>query len=430
MDFFKKKIVSIGITSNLDLDLQKKVRLTNILSFLVFAILLIGIVFSIIGAWSFTVSATATVFLFLVLIPVVLNAQRMYLASRIAIVLVGYFIVLVLAIQTGRDTHYHHFLYPGVGYALVLFSNREIAVKWILAFFALFLWVALQIVFEYSSPFVAVNESQLSTIRNFHDIFTFILLVGVFTFLLQESELHLTQIESKTEELTQVNNELDHFAQVVSHDLKAPLNSMIGLLSLIDDDSYTFDSGVAEILGKLAESQHELKRMIDSILEFARVVGIGDDWQEITIEELVAQFQKKLKLPENSAILIEGHPPVLMAPKTQLEQVFDNIVGNAFKYADTQRNVVVRVNATFLNSDFYKVEISDNGMGIATENMDQIFDLFHTGHNERREDSTGVGLAIVKKIVEKLGGEVGVTSELGKGSTFWFTWPVNSGDAR
>ena len=223
-------------------------------------------------------------------------------------------------------------------------------------------------------------------------------------------------------ELELVNRELNDFAYVVSHDLKAPLRGITSLASWLSTD-YTGKIGRQgqEHLHLLIGRAQRMHNLIDGILRYSRVGRVSEEKNVIDLNALVSEVTNSMEVPANIEVRIESPLPVLTGERIQLEQVFQNLLSNAVRYIDKPKGLV-RVNCAEENG-YWKFRITDNGPGIEEKYFERIFKIFQTLLPRDESESTGIGLAIVKKIVERLGGKVGVESKVGEGSTFFFTLP-------
>jgi signal transduction histidine kinase len=225
------------------------------------------------------------------------------------------------------------------------------------------------------------------------------------------------------QELREKNEELKNFAGVVSHDMKMPLANMIITSDILRSKYGGFlDEQGREYLEYIKQSSFTLSEYITGLLEHyesdktAQLTGETFDSQDLfeeIIELLNINLDCEINLPEEN---IEMH-----ANKAALEQIILNLVGNSLKYNDKDK-IVINI-ACSEKDNFYHFSIADNGMGIPKNKREQIFDLFMTSGNLDRygKKGNGIGLSTVKKLVTKLGGEIRVASELGKGTTIEFT---------
>jgi signal transduction histidine kinase len=231
------------------------------------------------------------------------------------------------------------------------------------------------------------------------------------------------KVADRTRELAATNQTLTDFAYVVSHDLKAPLRGISSLASWIQTDyEDKLDHEGKELTRLLIGRVQRMHNLIEGILHYSRIGRLEREKFRIHLDELVQQVTENLLPPSHIKISVVNQLPTLLADKTQIEQVFQNLLSNAIKFMD-KPNGEIKVGAE-KNSHHWKFYVSDNGPGIEEKYFEKIFQLFQTLKPRDEFESSGIGLAVVKKIVENHRGKVWVESAVGKGSTFFFTLPT------
>jgi len=238
----------------------------------------------------------------------------------------------------------------------------------------------------------------------------------------QELEKLNKDLESAVWELRRANKELKEFAYITAHDLKTPLRGIGTLADWISTDyADKFDEEGKQQVRLLVGKAKQMSALIDDILQYSRLGHDSSNKQQVDLNALVSELITGISPPENIKITIENELPVLICEKTQIMQVFQNLLSNAVKYMDKLEG---QIKVGCVEQDgFWKFSIADNGPGIDEKYFKKIFKIFQALSSENRVDSTGIGLSIVKKIVELNAGVVWVESEPGKGSTFLFTMP-------
>lgn len=223
-------------------------------------------------------------------------------------------------------------------------------------------------------------------------------------------------------ELESANEELKNFGYVVSHDLKAPLRAIGSLANWLSTDyADKFDAEGREHMRLLISRVHRMDGLIDGILQYSRVGRVKELTVAVDLNRLVSEVIDLLAPPKNIVIHVESNLPTVMTEPTRIQQVFQNLLSNAIKYMDKAEGEI-RLTCT-AEGKRWKFSIADNGPGIEQQHFEKIFQLFQTLAPRDRVESTGVGLALVKKIVEMYGGRVWLESAMGQGSTFFFTLP-------
>jgi PAS domain S-box-containing protein len=220
------------------------------------------------------------------------------------------------------------------------------------------------------------------------------------------------------------NTELDQFAYIVSHDLKAPLRAIANLSGWIEEDiGAHLTEDTKHQMDLLRGRVHRMESMIDALLQYSRVGRLKTDTVPVDVEQLVTEIIDYLAPPPEFTVKVMPGMPTLMTERLPLEQVFSNLISNAVKHNDKPNGEIV-IAATNLG-DRYEFSVADNGPGIAPEYHEKVFVMFQTLVPRDRVENTGVGLAIVKKIVEDKRGTIYLESQLGQGTTFRFTWSAD-----
>lgn len=228
--------------------------------------------------------------------------------------------------------------------------------------------------------------------------------------------------KSKAEELASSNKELEQFAYAVSHDLKAPLRGIDSLAGwLAEDYQDKLDQEGKKQLGLLKERVQRMYSLIDGILEYSRIGRIQGEPVAIDLNILLKEVTELIQVPAKIHILVKKGLPVIHAEKTRIHQLFQNLLSNAIKFMDKPKG---KIEVGFTeDGHFWRFSVRDNGPGIDEKYFEKIFQLFQTLGMKENEEGTGVGLTLVKRIVETYGGRIWVESKVGEGTTFYFTLP-------
>jgi PAS domain S-box-containing protein len=225
-----------------------------------------------------------------------------------------------------------------------------------------------------------------------------------------------------TENLERAFKELDKFAYVVSHDLKAPLRAIFNLSNWISED-YLDDMPEEgrEMFERIRGRVLRMEGLIEGILAYSKIDRKEDVFIDIDLNQQLKESLDLIDVPKNFKIEIQPNLPVVKGDKSKIHQVFMNLLSNGIKFNEQpQGEGLVKVNCED-DGQFWKFSVQDNGPGIEPQYHEKIFVIFQTLNARDTFESTGVGLAIVKKIVDEMGGKIWLESELGKGATFYFT---------
>jgi signal transduction histidine kinase len=237
-------------------------------------------------------------------------------------------------------------------------------------------------------------------------------------------QLYFNQYRLKTAltELDRINKQLEKFVYIVSHDLKSPLSSVIMMLELIKSDPYVCaNEEVKENIDMVYQASDRLSEMIMALLEYSTTSLSQQTIEEVDVHQMVQQLAALLFPPKHIRIELLHQLPSLVTKKVKLEQVFQNLLSNAIKYNDKPQGLI---QVGYIEKDtMHEFFVKDNGPGIAEEDKNRIFKLFETTSNiSQRDNSTGIGLNLLKIIVEEQGGKIWVESTQGEGSVFYFQW--------
>jgi PAS domain S-box-containing protein len=234
--------------------------------------------------------------------------------------------------------------------------------------------------------------------------------------------IDITERQQTQANLEQRNQELDSFVHIVSHDLKAPLRAVSNLSEWIEEDlAGSLTAANQEQMNLLRARIERMSATIDGLLDYARIGRSEDSIEPVSVGEIIAETLETLSPPPTFQIAIAKNLPTLYTKRLLLTQVFANLIGNGIKHHDRIDGAIHIGIAE--RSDVYEFTIADDGPGIDPAQHDRVFEIFQAVNPQNRSDSTGIGLAIVKKIIEAEGGTIRLESQLDKGTTFYFTWP-------
>jgi signal transduction histidine kinase/DNA-binding NarL/FixJ family response regulator len=243
----------------------------------------------------------------------------------------------------------------------------------------------------------------------------------------KEQERLIQELAKTTSLLQQRNQELDSFVSMASHDLRAPLRAVRNLTTWITEDlGEIHDPDIQQNFDLLISRVQQMEALLNDLLQYSRIGRMTDRVTTVCVASLLNEIIQGLEVPPQFTIQVGPNMPTLITNRSALAQVFSNLISNAVKHHN-RLDGRVEIRATD-NGDDYCFTVSDDGPGIAPENHQKIFEIFAILGTKQKVDSTGIGLAIVKKLVEFQGGSIVVASTLGSGTTFRFTWPLSKID--
>ena len=237
-------------------------------------------------------------------------------------------------------------------------------------------------------------------------------------------ESRALELAIANEDLRRSNRDLQQFGYVASHDLQEPLRNIASCLQLLEKKyKNKLDADADQLIHYAVESSVRMKALILDLLAYSRVATRGKPPSRIDFEQILDHTVKNLRsaISEAGAVITHDPLPTIFGDDSQLLQVFQNLIQNAIKF---RKDEPPKIHVSGVkNTNEWVFAVKDNGIGIASRHLDRIFVIFRRLHKRSQYDGTGMGLAIVKKVVERHGGRIWVESEPGVGSTFYFTIP-------
>jgi PAS domain S-box-containing protein len=237
------------------------------------------------------------------------------------------------------------------------------------------------------------------------------------------------ELATAIKDLERSNKELEQFAYVASHDLQEPLRMVSSYTQLLEQRyKDKLDQDAKDFIGYAVDGANRMQRLIQDLLEYSRVTTRGQPPAPIDAHDALGEAVRNLQaaIQESGALVTNNDLPIVLGDYTQIVQVFQNLISNGIKFQRSGAAPRIHITAEndLLDSCFRIFKVSDNGIGIEPRHFDRLFLIFQRLHPKQEYPGTGIGLALCKRIVERHGGRIWVESEPGKGSTFFFTLPV------
>jgi len=236
-------------------------------------------------------------------------------------------------------------------------------------------------------------------------------------------------LKDLNEKLIQSNQQLQEFTYIASHDLREPTRKITSFGQLLAGSlAEKLNDDERENLNFMIDGADRMQQMIEALLLYSRVTTKGVHFEQLDVNEIIQQLKElelAVRLEETKGTISVPEPlPAVKGDATQIRQLLQNLISNALKYhkKDTLPEVTIRAHKE--DKGMVRVEVQDNGIGIKREQHNKLFVMFRRLHSRDEYEGTGIGLAVCKRIIERHGGEIGIESTYGQGSTFWFTLPA------
>lgn len=233
-------------------------------------------------------------------------------------------------------------------------------------------------------------------------------------------------VKARTQQLQASTSELEEFTYSVSHDLRAPLRNINGFAEiLLEDNDANLTEGMKKHLEVIKQNSTRMGQLIDSLLEMSRLGRSHIVPKEVNMKQLVIEVIEEIKFADKNfrtEIVLQNLHPV-HGDFSLLKQVWQNLISNAIKYSSGKENPRIEIGSS-LGDKRVNYFIKDNGVGFDMQYSHKLFGVFQRLHKDSEFSGTGVGLAIVKRIIQKHNGHVGVDSKLNEGTTFYFNLPA------
>ncbi len=438
------RLLTIGIDKDVPAGEERYIRFTNVEAILTMAGVALYMVYSFYKGY-FLLGALQGIDAALALLVLYLNYHHFHKAARVVFMYLLNSIILIDACFIGHSSGIHEFFYISYTIPFLLFSVRDY--KYIVSgvLLAVFGFMA----YPHLYPYYTAYNADVATQLNIHSINSCVIFVlfGMAVYMLAyynfKTEIQLadsntklgdsnSKLEEQATELKRSNEDLEQFAYIISHDLKAPVRNISSFMNLLGKQfNESSPKGTKEFVEMSKQSADRLTKQIDDMLSYCRIDRNLPPAGPVDLNQMVKTIRIELneKIQEkNAEIIVERELPVLAdMHSSMMHHVFQNLIANAIKF-NTRERAEVRINYTDENG-VLTFSFADNGIGIAPAFKDKLFQMFKRLHTADQFEGTGIGLAVCKKIVNFYKGEIWFESEPEKGTTFFFTLPKHEAKA-
>ncbi|KOR36499.1 hypothetical protein AM228_12070 [Planktothricoides sp. SR001] len=238
---------------------------------------------------------------------------------------------------------------------------------------------------------------------------------------LEQLNTELIKLNSKLE---QSNQDLEQFAYIASHDLRSPLQTIIGFAQILNQKYQQYlDEKGKHYLDRIITGGYRMNKLIGALLEYSRIDCKHLEFKPVDGNKMLAQVLESLQaeIESSHAVIVRDNLPNFIGDEVQIEQLFQNLISNGIKYRNPQVKPQIKITVEPRINFEYLIGIHDNGIGICAEDFQRIFQVFQRLHNSEQYPGTGIGLAVCQKIIDNHGGRLWVESEENQGTSFYFT---------
>ena len=402
-----------------------KIRTINLMCVVGIAVLLTQIAMGLILDLSLYLPVYYSVTIVLLFIPLYLNAIQKMIASGMAFLTTAYFSIAFMSSILGEELNSHLYIIPCVTIGLTFFSKTQQIYRWLCIVLAGLSWIIPKIYLSYYNPIVEIENTMAELMAEINVGITLIVSIVIIYVFSSQNDDFINQIENQKRLINVKNEELTQFNYILTHDLKAPAISIASLSDIIEE---TIEEEKLQLPESLIQPFHLLKKkskglvnIIKGITEYFKT-SVHEQFEWVNTEKEIKEIIELISGDKIVNIRLDSLP-YLYTPSIAFRRICQNLLTNAIKYTKNE-NPCIHIYYTESNGKGH-LNFQDNGQGIDKTQQKQIFNLFSM-IDKSEENSSGIGLAIVKKLVEETNGEIYVQSEIGKGSNFYLSYNITS----
>lgn len=373
----------------------------------------------------------ASVTILLPVITIILNAKGFLRIAKNYTIIIFSLLITCYTIFYGTAPRFHFYQLALAPLPMIIFGAKDFAARFTYTVFIILSWAICE-VYIVKYALLPLPEPSIYFFKILNILICFGMLVLTINHYVRSNYGHLKKIQKTNDELLNVtlnnkvlnelNSELDQYSSIITHDLKSPLTNIKSLVSLLRSQQKNIDEKTQEIIGHIDKCTNQMDKLIVSVLNYTKSVNPKAELENFSVEDVLQNIDTLLGHKLKVNYHIDSQSESLYGNSTQLQQVLFNLIDNALAHV-TKKDLYLSVTVNSPVNEFVKFEVTDNGEGIGQEMQKKIFEFLHSS-SKGSNKNFGIGLAIVRKLVLLNKGDFGLDSELGKGSTFWFTWPV------
>lgn len=424
------KLSYIGVKDDIPDNDSRKIIFTNRICAILSGVLLTSVIINLLLGSYFFIPVLLLAFLF-INTNYLLNYYNFFLASRITIFFVLVALVLFMSFNGGYGSGLEFYFLALAVLPVILFNN-----KWLI-FLCMLICAGCVIAqkfyvgtFPEASPNPVIEYKVFYVINSIYSSLLIVLAMLFYKNLYKKTEWQLRtsnkQIAEKNIMLEDANKQLDAFTYMVSHDLRSPIRSTEGFLSILrQKHSADLNEDARELLGMAMQNSARMREIINSLLDFSRTGKADIKHSILDMKALIYDVinQYKTNINESSAQIIVQDMPYVNADYVLIRQAVENLLSNAIKYSSKKENPVVEI-GSYRDGNFFIFYVKDNGVGFDMKYADKLFQVFQRLHPNQEFEGTGIGLVISQNIIQRHGGKLWVDAKPGEGATFYFSLPV------
>jgi signal transduction histidine kinase len=359
-------------------------------------------------------------------LPIYFSAKRWYNAAGYFLYFAGLLATSTATMLIGRESHIHYLILLVSGLPFVFFGREWKNRRLLLAFLSLPVWIGIELWCHYNEPIIILEEWQLKSIGVFYSIGILLFSLFISYNFTKAAEKFGSKIKKQRDALTEKNARLEQYSYLATHDLKTPLANIEGFITLLEMDLEDADDDVQDSIDGIKKSVEQSRNTISELIEMASQDASDQELVRVRIEPILDEVQFNLRnLINESKALVKSdfnESREIRFSIAGAKSLLQNLLSNALKYRhpDRQPEILIRTNK---NLDFVELSIKDNGLGIDMEkDGDKLFSKFKRIHTNA--EGSGLGLSLIKSMVEECGGAIEVKSELGIGTEFIISFPI------